>query len=202
MTKNRKILLICLSLFIIFVAVSAMVINNSQPGESWIKRIHLPSFSFLKKSKASADHMYIDSSGFSFKYPKDIKVEDVTPDDTTFYTELELSKNLMNLKISVKDISEDSIDNWIKDSKDYKNAKYVKSISLDGVEAKQYSKLTKLITVSVKDKVLYLIEGPNDNGFWEDTQNIIASTFVFTGNDINVLPISSVSGDINSEVIE
>lgn len=202
MTKNRKILLICLFLFLVFAAISAFVINNSQPGESWIKRIHLPSFSFLKKSKAAPDHIYIDSSGFSFKYPKDVKVEDITPNDTTYYTELVLSKNLMSLKISVKDITQDSIDSWIKDSKDYKNAKYIKTISLDGVEAKQYSKLTKLATVAVKNKVLYLIEGPKDNGFWEDTQNIIASSFFFTGNDINVLPISSVSGDINSEVIE
>lgn len=202
MTKNRKILLVSIFLFLVFVVASALVINNSQPGESWIKKIHLPSFSFLKKSIAAPDHIYIDSSGFSFKYPKNVEIEDVTPDDTAYYTELLLSKNLMSLKITVKDITQETIDAWIKDSKDYKNAKFSKTISLDGVEAKQYTTFTKLITIAVKDKVLYLIEGAKDNGFWEDTQNIIASTLFFTGNDVNVLPISTVSGDINSEVIQ
>lgn len=158
MTKNRKILLVSIFLFLVFVVASALVINNSQPGESWIKKIHLPSFSFLKKSIAAPDHIYIDSSGFSFKYPKNVEIEDVTPDDTAYYTELLLSKNLMSLKITVKDITQETIDAWIKDSKDYKNAKFSKTISLDGVEAKQYTTFTKLITLLLKIKFFILLK--------------------------------------------
>ena len=37
-----------------------------------------------------SDQTYTDSSGFSFKYPKDVTVKDTTPDDEIYYSQVNL----------------------------------------------------------------------------------------------------------------
>jgi len=119
--------------------------------------------------KLSADLLYQDASGFSFKYPKSLKVSDVTPaDDDSYYSRLELVKGEEKLTIAVKD---DSVDSFIK------GATLTGATTLGGISAKQYGIDQKLITIASSSGVIYLIEGPKDAGFWEEAQGVVVSTF-------------------------
>jgi len=122
----------------------------------------------LTKEKTTADLTYQDESGFSFGYPKGVKITDVTPDDDQYYSQLEITKGDNKITISVKDAKEGFSSG---------QATLVGAVSLAGMSAKQYASGGQLITAAFDKGVLYLIEGPKDAGFWEDVQNLIASSF-------------------------
>ncbi len=148
----------------------------------------LPSISNLKE-QLRGDLTYTDESGFSFSYPKSVKVSDTTPDDDAYYTVLTLSKDGSQMTITAKDTKAKTSDEWIKSDSHYQGASLAGATNLGGISAKQYSLGGKLITAGVDAAVVYLIEGPKDGGFWEDTQGVVASSFAFAGTK------TSSSGD-------
>ena len=138
------------------------------------------------------DLTYKDESGFSFGYPKGIKVSDVTPADEEYYSQLKLSKGDEFLTISVKDAK----------TSGYENSSLVGAVSLAGMPAKQYAQGGKLITVAIDSGVVYLIEGLKDGDYWEDVQNTVALSFTLAEKTS-----TSGSGDENTiyeeeEVVE
>ncbi len=139
----------------------------------------------LVGKKAAADLDYEDASGFSFKYPKDIKIADVTAEDEVHYSLLELTEGKEKLVIRVKDTDYKKIDEWLAEDTDGPSGRteIVGSGSLAGAAASQYTYLQagakRLLSVAIDRGVVYVIDGPADGGYWEETQNIIVSTFVF-----------------------
>lgn len=135
-----------------------------------------------KETVLKADLTYKDESGFSFGYPKGIKITDVTPEDDNYYTQLELAKGNESLTITVKDAKEDS----------YQKLSLVGATSLGDLPAKQYTQDGKLITAAFQDGILYSVEGLKDGSFWENTQNLIVSSFTLAK------PTTSDSSDENT----
>jgi hypothetical protein len=128
---------------------------------------------------ASADLDYLDSSGFSFSYPKSLRVEDITPSDDSYYSKLALTKSGGKLTVTVKDETAKTVDEFLSSDDYYKNATISGATTLAGIPAKQYLVDGKLMTVALKDGILYLIEGNKDGDFWEGTQGVVVSTFAF-----------------------
>lgn len=135
--------------------------------------------SIITKETAAADLEYSDESGFSFKYPKSLRVEDITPSDDSYYSKVSLIKGGEKLTITVRDEAEKTIDAILLSDDYYKDASLVGATTLAGISAKEYSMGDKLITIALKDGIVYLIEGNKDAGFWEDTQGVVISTFTF-----------------------
>jgi hypothetical protein len=127
--------------------------------------------------KVTAGATYNDESGFSFGYPKGITVSDVTPDEEIYYSVLALAKGGSQITLTVKDTTVKTVDEWVK--KELSNASLDGAVTIGGVAAKQYISGTKLYTTAIDQGVLYLIEGPKDDSFWEKTQGLVASTFTF-----------------------
>ena len=135
--------------------------------------------SLTAKEIASADLDYSDASGFSFKYPKSLRVDDITPSDDSYYSKVSLTKSGSKLTITLKDETAKTADEFLKSDDYYKNATLSGATTLAGISAKEYALDGKLITIALKDGILYLVEGNKDGGFWEDTQGIVVSTFSF-----------------------
>ncbi len=135
--------------------------------------------SLTTKEIASADLEYSDASGFSFMYPKSLRVEDITPSDDSYYSKVSLTKSGGKLTVTVKDETAKTVDEFLKSDDYYKNAILSGATTLAGIPAKEYSLDAKKITIALKDGILYLVEGNKDGGFWEDTQGIVVSTFSF-----------------------
>lgn len=131
------------------------------------------------QEEVAAEATYTDESGFSFGYPKSVRISDVTPDEEVYYSVLALAKGGDQITLTIKDTTATTIDGWVKTG--LNNSSLYGAVTLGGVSAKQYTSGEKLYTVAIDQGVLYLIEGPKDNGFWEGTQNLVASTFTFGG---------------------
>lgn len=127
------------------------------------------------------EETYRDEAGFSFGYPKDIKVSDITPDEAAYYSKLSLKKEGKKLIISAKDTKYKNPEEWLTKDKDApEDTSLIGAISLGGISAKQYASDGKLWTVATDQGVLYLIEGPKDGGFWESLHDLLVSTFSFS----------------------
>ncbi len=127
--------------------------------------------------EVTAGATYNDESGFSFGYPKGITVSDVTPEGEEYYSVLALAKGGSQITITVKDTTAKTVDAWVKE--ELSDTSLSGAVTLAGVSAKQYTSGKKLYTAAIDQGVLYLIEGPKDDGYWEKTQGLIASTFSF-----------------------
>ncbi len=157
-----------------------------------------------KKDEVKAGFTYQDESGFSFGYPKGIKVTDVTPDDEIYYSKLDLTKGKDVLTISLMDTKAKSIDEWVKNETSYENSALVGATSLAGISAKQYVNQGKMLTLAIDSGVLYFIESLKDSGYWEDVQNIVVSSFKLIENDLTSGSGSAVDNAIyeQEELVE
>lgn len=151
------------------------------------------------KEEVKGDLNYTDDAGFSFSYPKGVKVEDVTPDDETFYTKLDLIKGSSKLTISAQDSKVKSVEDWLSTS-EYKGASLVGAGTLGEISAKTYSRDDKLLVVAIDQGVLYLIEGPKNEGFWEEVNGIVTSSFAFAGTKTAAVGEDSIYEE--EEVVE
>jgi len=147
----------------------------------------------LKSEETIGDDLtYTSDAGFSFKYPKGIKVTDVTPSGDEYYTVLSLKGSGGEATITAKDTLYKTLDDYLKSL----NPKPVLSgaVTLGGISAKQYSQSAKLFTFAIDKGVLFQIESPKDNGYWEKVQDTVVTSFVFKGQNES----SAASQDSNA----
>jgi len=188
---RKKIVVVVAAVVLVLGAIGGCLIISSRNKEPLSKG---ESSSILTKEEDRGQLNYEDESGFSFKYPKEIIVKDTTPDDDTYYSRLELFKGKEILLISVKDTTVKTPEEWVKKDTLYKDATLVGAANMGGFSAKQYTNGNKLISVVIDKGVLYTIEGPKDNGYWEDVQNSVVSSF-------KLVTLEQSSGTSDSEVI-
>jgi hypothetical protein len=174
---NKK-LIILISVLVLLLATGGGYLIVSLKNKTNISPTP-SSESATAKEVASPDLDYSDASGFSFSYPKSLRVEDVTPSDDSYYSKLTLTKSGGKLTITVKDETEKTIDGFLSSDDYYKNAAISGATTLAGIPAKEYGLDGKKITVALKDGILYLVEGNKDGDFWEGAQGIVVSTFSF-----------------------
>lgn len=127
---------------------------------------------------ASTNKVYQDQSGFSFKYPSDLTVNDDTPDDDIHYSRLKLkSPDGTMMELTVKDTSDQ-----LPSSPASADLKFGQMI------AKQSKTSGRLVTAAIANKILYQMTSP-DTGYWQKIHSQIAASFVE-----GVVPSESASG--------
>jgi hypothetical protein len=190
---SKRLILIFLLVFVASILVGGVIAyfymssnKKSSTLPSYIQDAAPDLSKTLSTTKPTADLTYKDESGFSFSYPKTAKVTDETPNDSVYYTKLNLTKDSTNLTISVFDTESKTIDDFIKTSSTYRNATLYGAVTLAGMSAKQYSLDGRLITLTLDQGVIYIIDGPKDSGYWEETQNIIITSFILTKSSSTV----------------
>ncbi len=184
MSKKQILIILVVMGIIILGGATSYFLFKSKTGS----QVKNTGQSDTSEKSTEATLVYKDNAGFSFEYPKSIKVKDVTPNDDSSYSVLSLTKTGGEIKITVIDTTAKTADEWIKSTSGVKEASLVGATTLAGLSAKQYSTSSKLLTVAIDGGILYLVEGPasqsqggpKDTGFWEDAQNKIASTFSLT----------------------
>ncbi len=199
---NKKVIVLVSVAILILAALGGYLIVSSKNKK--VTPGIVATQTTTNREAVAADLEYNDASGFSFMYPSSIKVEDVTPADDSYYSKLNLNKSGNKITITVKDDSSKTVDEFIASDDYYKGATLSGATSLGGLKGKQYVVGGKLITLALGDGVLYLIEGTKDGGYWEDSQNIVASTFAL---GLQTSSGSSASDDSNTtyeaeEVVE
>lgn len=137
----------------------------------------------LEKLKIDGEEVYQDEAGFVFKYPAKTKVADSTPEEPEYYSLLEITQPQTSGKItiSIKDTNFTKTADWVK--KNLKEAQLVGAVSLGNIQGTQYIFTSEgqnyLKTVAIDQSIIYEITGLQDSGFWEDSINLITSSFTF-----------------------
>ncbi len=177
MSKTK--IAIFVTLILILTVGGFLLLIRSRSGSQTQPIITLPFTQQKQSGKPTLDASYTDQSGFSFKYPSTMKVSDITPSDDTYYTLLKIGED-----------SNDSIKITVRDDPNYQppaGSSLIGATTLATFPAKQYSYKVDgkdvLSTVLVDKGVLYLIQGPKDGGYWEDLQNGLISSFLFSGQE-------------------
>lgn len=199
---NKKlIILISIIILLLSVAGGYFIVNVKNKSNL---TDNLPTVTNDTESKdvVLGDLEYDDASGFSFKYPKSLRVEDVTPSDDSYYSKLNLTKSGGKLIITVKDETAKTVDEFIKSDDYYTGATLSGATTLAGIAAKEYLLNGKKITLALSDGILYLVEGNKDSGFWEDAQNVVVSTFSFGSKSSNATSSDSNTTYEAEEVVE
>lgn len=122
---------------------------------------------------------YNDEAGFSFNYSEDLTVKEVENQDETTYSWLEISglakpKEFISIKLTDTTLS--SVDDWLKKNK--QTDWVANEAVLSGMNGKIINSPTKIISVAIQKRILFLIESPADaDGFWEKQHEIIGESF-------------------------
>lgn len=125
---------------------------------------------------------YEDYSGFSFDYSSDLTVQEVELDNNTIYSSLELTGNEPGkLTIRISDTRYPDLKTWQKDLETKQVINEVRSVNWDDLKAVEFNygapKLRK--TTVVDSKVIYELEAPADDGYWDKMRELILASFKF-----------------------
>lgn len=180
MSKN-KLIIAAAVLTIAGLALAAVFLFKPQDKTSPLPFAGQGSVGKETAEKVEGDKIYKDEAGFSFKYPKDITVADITPSDSAYYSMVSLKKGGQEMTIAMKDAGFKDIAEWLgKDEAAPSGAVLSGAVSLAGIPAKQYSTGKELLTIAVDQGVLYLIRGPKDGGYWDSVHDIAVSTLTLS----------------------
>lgn len=102
---------------------------------------------------------YIDSSGFKFKYPDNFAVATANQVNENVYSSLTIASDEMENKatIQVEATSSKSLDDWLTQNPAKITKETLKKTKLADLEAKQYEKDGKIMTVAYDTGVLFTI---------------------------------------------
>ena len=160
-----------------------------------------------EKLKIEDKEIYTHDSGFSFSYPSNLEISEETPKGDEYYAVLYLKSPKVDevLTISIKDTKVKNAASWIEDN--LPQAKLSGATTIGEISAKQYAftNFNKefLKTLAIDLGVLYEITNPQDGGFWEETGELVASSFAF-GEQAEEAPAAPVDNAIyeEEEVVE
>ena len=183
---SKKILIIGGVVIVILAVVISIVFIKSKKEKASGSDITSDSSTSFSDEEVTPDVLFEDASGFSLKHPLSITVEDITPQekDNPFYTLLNLKKGTEAITVAFKDTEYKTIEEILEKDPDAPKAPLlVGATSMDGIPVSQYSYSFNgkdvLLSLALDKGILYLIEGPLDNGFWEKTHNLIISSISF-----------------------
>lgn len=123
--------------------------------------------------------LYTDEAGFSFEYPGDWVVEDVTDAaGEEYYARVLIGEDRGDrgkelVRVEIRDTEYKKVEEWVKEGEE---VELVGAVKLDEIGASQYKSGDKLYTVAIDQGALYLIEGKEES---ESVYNTIVESFKF-----------------------
>lgn len=179
MVDRKKLLIIIGGGVGIVIAVLAIFFIFQKKQAPVVSPIQTPGITQEKKPENLIT--YKDTAGFSFNYPENLTVRDVSGDEQTVYSSLELSslQDEEKMIIKVSDTTFASVDAWLK-SKEATGAGSTREITLSGMPGSQiqFTNPRRLVTIAIDEGIMYFIESPLDEaGLWSKIHNDIISSF-------------------------
>lgn len=177
MSKTTKVIIVVLVLAVCG-GVGAWLLRPKTPDVFDQKEINVKP----PETNAVKTLTYNDEAGFSFNYPSDLTVLPVELTDKQVYSALEITGNLSGkVYIRISDTTAADTNAWIKDFEKNNVISDVRTIRLDDLTATEFvfnaPKIRK--TVAVNENILYSLENPADDGYWDRVKEMIVTSFRF-----------------------
>jgi len=198
MNKNKAII-VCIIIVVVTIIAAFYILNSGKtnlPVSSNTNQALVAS----EKQPSKTLKEYLDSSGFSFKYPQDVQIskKDIA-NDPTAYASLEISSSQMKGSISVKvlDTKLKSIDDWFLENK----VTAIKEIKIGEISGKEANMNNKITAAGLDQSVLFIIEVDSQNQkYWVDVYRTMLSSFNFVPSQASSqLPDSSLDDVVLQE---
>lgn len=137
-----------------------------------------------QSSSQTQNLTYEDEAGFSFQYPNTLGVVEIEINDPSLYSSLELSsKKFPGEKIIVKimDTNVSTVDQWLKKNPQTGVVGSSSQITLAGMNGQQlsFNNPAKNLILVIDSGILYELEAPSGDSFWDDSFKTISSSFQF-----------------------
>lgn len=147
---------------------------------------------------------YKDEAGFSFNYSGDLQIEEVKNQDENTYSALEIflaSNPQEKIRIQVVDTDFSNAEEWLLKNK--KTGWVVEQAKISGMEGKIIRLPDKMISLAIKDGILFKIESPIDSrGFWEREHKTILESFLVQWPEERYQTGGSQNIELEEEIIE
>lgn len=183
--SKQKLLLAVIGVFIMSAGAGALLTLHLTTKPPSVLSKSAPAPAPTTAPEVKPDAVYQDESGFSFKYPKDVRINDITPeDDQSYYSLLSVQKGSSSLFITIKDVQYEKVQDWLENAPDApKQPILIGAVVLGGMAANQYVSEGKLYTLAIDQKVLFAVESPS-NPYWDKVHGLVVESFSL-GNDGN-----------------
>lgn len=178
--SKQKLLVAVIGVFIISAGAGALLTLHLTTKTPSVLSKSAPAPAPTTAPEVKPDAVYQDESGFSFKYPKDVRINDITPEnDQSYYSLLSVQKGSSSLFITIKDVQYEKVQDWLENAPDApKNAKLVGAVSLGNLSAQQYEASNKLYTLALDKQVLFQFTSPKDP-YWDRVHELVITSFAF-----------------------
>lgn len=177
---SKKVKLVVMLLIVIVIGGGAWLLLKPKAKDNFVEREISIKQAEVEKPKTLT---YEDASGFSFDYSSDLTIQEVELDDNTVYSSLELlGSEPGKLTIRISDTQYPDLKTWQKDFETKQVINEVRPVNWDDLTAVEFSygapKLRK--TAAVDNKVIYELEAPADNGYWDKMRELILASIKFS----------------------
>lgn len=194
---SKKVKLVVILLIVIVIGGGVWLLLKPKAKDNFVEREISIKQAGVEKGKTLT---YEDTSGFSFDYSSDLTVQEIELDNNTVYSSLELlGDEPGKLTIRISDTQYTDLKTWQKDLETKQVINEVRSVNWDDLTAVEFSygapKLRK--TAAVNNKVIYELEAPADNGYWDKMRESVLLSFKFSPS-VFVKPTADTD---NEEVI-
>ncbi|MBU1323043.1 hypothetical protein KKE48_02670 [Patescibacteria group bacterium] len=176
---SKKVKLVVILLIVIVIGGGVWLLLKPKAKDNFVEREISIKQAGIEKGKTLT---YEDTSGFSFDYPSDLTVQEIELENNTVYSSLELlGSEPGKLTIRISDTQYPDLKTWQKDLETKEVINEVRPVNWDDLTAVEFSygapKLRK--TAAVDSKVIYELEAPADNGYWDKIRESILSSLKF-----------------------
>lgn len=153
--------------------------------------------------------LYEDEAGFSFQYPDNLGIVEKDVNDSDVYSSLELSSKSYpgeKLVIKISDTSLKTVNQWLEKNPQEGNLVTSAETILGGMkgESFKYANPSRNLILVIDGGILYFLEAPADNGFWDQAIKTVSSSFQLSQTEISASSTQGSSSiiDEGEEIIE
>ena len=177
MSKKFKWLIV--GLIVLIGAIASWFLLKPKVEDSFVEK----EISIKQAGTGAAEMLtWQDLSGFSFEYSADLEIIEIELDDPTVYSSLEVSGSEPGkLTLRISDTKFNNVASWQKELEDTQVINEVRMVMLDDLSAISFSyqapKLRKI--VAIDSKIIYELEAPADDGYWDNMSEMIRESFKF-----------------------
>lgn len=190
---------------IVGLSIGMVVVLNNTQKDSQPSTSIAPTMSVVKMPSEELQE-YVDDSGFSFQYSKDITIKKQEDKDDTLYANLLLVSDQVNGNISIKiaDSKLSSLDEWLENTKEATMTGKPNEIKFSGMSAYELKNGKKIVTVALDNGILFTIsmEALENSIFWQKVYDKLINSFSFTVPQTSTGESTDESQSSGDEIVE